>query len=143
MDYSKRSTSLDLEYSRSPQSTLIQRVDYVKTKNILIGGLVSLFCIGLISTGFAEDNEYNYASFGDKDSYNTMGQDGIESAYSPMTVSRGIASSSQNNDSKVIEFDYSPRENSNLASVPSTYKNNEDIQFDYSPRPLNCGTHYC
>lgn len=112
-------------------------------KNILIGILASLFCIGLVGTGFAENIENNYASFAEKNSSNTMGKDGIESAYSPMTVSRGLASSSQNTDSEVIEFDYSPRENRSLASVPSTNKNYEDIQFDYSPRPLYCGTHHC
>ena len=62
-----------------------------KNKNILICILVSLFCIGLVGTGFAKDNENNYASFGDKDSLNTMGKNGIESAYSPMMVSRGLA----------------------------------------------------
>lgn len=114
-----------------------------KNENILIGIFVSLFCIGLVSTGFAKDHENNYTSFGDKDSFNTMSKDGIESAYSPMTASRGLSSSSQNIDSEFIEFNYSLRENSNLATVPWTNKNNEDIQFDYSQRPLNCGTHHC
>jgi hypothetical protein len=113
-------------------------------KNILIGMLVSLFCLGLVGTviagGYGTPNVY----LDDKDSSDTMEKDGIEFDYSPMTVSSGFASaSSRNNDIEVIEFDYSPRKSNNLASGPSMNKDSEDIEFDYTPRSVNCGTPYC
>jgi len=113
-------------------------------KIIILGMLVFLFFSGfssaVIAGGYGTANVY----LGDKDSTDIMGKDGIEFAYSPMTVSSGLASaSSRNTDSEVIEFDYSPRKSSSIGSVLSMKKDSEDIEFDYSPRPVKCGTSYC
>ena len=113
-------------------------------KNILIGLLVFLFCIGLAGMGIAGDNEKPYASRGDNVSSMNTENHNIEFDYSPMMASGGLASvSHMKEESEVIEFDYSPRERSSLASSSSMNTDSEEIQFDYSPRPVNCGTPYC
>ena len=113
-------------------------------KKIILGMLVFLFFSGfssaVIAGGYGPANGY----LGDKDSIDIMGNDGIEFAYSPMTVSSDLASaSSRNTNSEVIEFDYSPRKSSSIGSVLSMKKDREDIEFDYSPRPVKCGISYC
>ena len=113
-------------------------------KVLLYSILISLFALTtpttVIAGGYGTANVY----LEDKGSVDIMGNDGIEFAYSPMTVSRGLASaSSKNTNSEVIEFDYSPRERSSIGSVLSMNKGSEDIEFDYSPRPVKCGTSYC
>ena len=115
------------------------------TKKILIlDMLVFLFFSGfssaVIAGGYGTANVY----LEDKDSIDIMGNDGIEFAYSPMTVSSSLASAfSKNTNSEVIEFDFSPRKSSSIGSVLSMKKDSEDIEFDYSPRPVKCGTSYC
>ena len=88
-------------------------------KNILIGILFSLFCIGLGGTGIAGHNEKPYAYLGYKVSPMNTENDYIEFNFTPMTVSSGLASVSLiNADSEVIEFDYSPRESSSTCFCP-------------------------
>lgn len=105
--------------------------------------LVSLLSLGFSSAAISGGYETPNVDLGDKDSFNTMSKDGFESAYSPMTVSSGLASSSsKNTDSEVIDFDYSPRKN-RISSVLSMKKDSKDIEFDYSPRPVKCMKPYC
>ena len=113
-------------------------------RKIILGMLVFLFFSGfssaVIAGGYGTANVY----LGDKGSIDIMGNDGIEFAYSPMTVSSGLASaSSRNTDSEVIEFDYSPRKSRSIGSVISMKKDSEDIEFDYSPRSVKCRTSHC
>ena len=113
-------------------------------KKVILGMLVFLFFSGfssaVIAGGYGTANVY----LGDEGSIDIMGNDGIEFAYSPMTVSSGLASaSSRNTDSEVIEFDYSPRKSSSIGSVLSMKKDSEDIEFDYSPRSVKCRTSHC
>ena len=115
------------------------------TKKLLIVMSFFFFCHGLAAAAIAGSYGTPNVYLGDKDSSNTMGNDGIEFDHSPMTVSSGLASaSSRNTDSEVVEFDYSPREDSKIiATRPSMNTDSKDIQFDYSQRPVNCGTPYC
>jgi hypothetical protein len=113
-------------------------------KNILIGMLASLFCLGLAGTVIAGDNEKPYASLGDKSAPMNMENDNIEFDYSPRERASLASVSLMNTDREDIEFDYSPREDSNnTAALSSMNTDSEDIQFDYSPRSVNCGTPYC
>jgi len=115
------------------------------TKKLLRVMLSFFFCIGLAAAAIAGGHGTPNHYLDDKNSSNTMGNDGIEFDYSPMTVSSGLVSaSSWNSDDEVIDFDYSPREDSKvIATHPSMNIDSEDIQFDYSPMPVNCGTPYC
>jgi len=113
------------------------------TKKIILGMLVSLLSLSFSSAAISGGDETPNVYLGDKDSSNTIGKDGIESAFSPMTINSGLASaSSKNTDSEVIDFDSSPRRNS-IGSVLSIKKDRKDIEFDYSPRPVKCMKPYC
>jgi len=113
-------------------------------KKVILGMLVFLFFSGFSSAVIAGGYGAAKVYIGDKDSIHIMGNDGIEFAYSPMTVSSDLASaSSKNTISEVIEFDNSPRKSSSIGSVLSMKKDSEDIEFDYSPRPVKCRTSYC
>ena len=114
------------------------------TKKILVGMLVSLFCLGLSGAVIAGNIDKPYASPSVGVTSMNMEDDSIEFDYSP-TENSGIASVPlMNTDSDVIEFDYSPRDDTRRAAVlPLANTDSEDIQFDYSPRELDCGTPYC
>ena len=114
------------------------------SKNILIGMLVSLFCLGLSGTVFSEDIGDPNSSIGDRATPMDMESDYIEFDYSPRESSSLASVPFMNMGSDVIEFDYSPRDHTQSATVLHPVNTESaDIQFDYSPRPLNCGAPYC